>query len=341
MPPPPTRPQPKETRRDGIVKWGTLVIALAGLLTGLFNLVESRLTRIELHASQGTSSFQSFQVSLVNNSSHAVSIVRGQVLFDGMKIGSVTRLVPISGGGDLQARLDAQDRASDLPFSLAAGQAFAGRADWVTPEEGFSPDALKSFDRYMERPRRGGQPSDGRLVLELDPEPGKAQAAPVRLTTGEARSDQDPGGLDAGQSLIDLTTSGHVRDLYFASVVLAPTVVTLTLWGIRPHAALTRTRPMLDWAGTGEQRATFAIPRALSDGTYSWEMSTGGRTLAVGAFRTPCLLSPGPGGPTLKALLSKGPAGPALRAGSPRALTAGSCSPRAAQAVPPATRSGP
>jgi hypothetical protein len=309
------RSREKGSKLDLTIKLVTFGFATVGAAFGVYNFVQTQRTRVELDASQRTSSRRSFQISLVNQSSHAVTIVGGEVLFDGVKIGSVTRLAPIPSGGDLQAQLDAQGRATDLPFSMAAGQAFAGQADWVTPEEGYSPQVLESLDHYLEKPRRGGQPTDGRLVLRLDHEPGDNVTAHVRLTVGDSSSsDLDSDSVSPGQSLMDLRPSGQVRDLYFASVIRAPTVVTLTVWGSGPHAILAIRRPMLEWPGTSEQRATFALPRTLATGMYSWEMSTAGRTLAVGGFRTPCVL----------------PRGPGLKPGA--LLAAGSCSPLAAPA---------
>jgi hypothetical protein len=282
--------QPEKTSKsETITKWVTFILALVGAATGLYSFLRSNvITDVQLSVAQAGPSFQSFRISLVNSSDHTVSIVGGQVRFDGQQIGTVTRLVPGAGTGTFESQIDAQNRAEDLPLSLAAGHAYAGTAQWETPEAGYSPDELTAFQHYMERRRTGGQPADGRLTLTLDEDPGASVSAAVRLGVDH----YDPNGLPGSQRdafpLLNLTSAGRVEDVALETPVQGASIATLILWGTGARAKFTSTRPLLPLPRSTDQRVAFMLPRALGVGTYSWAISSGGTTLAVGEFETPC-----------------------------------------------------
>lgn len=263
----------------------TFAIALVGAITGWISFHRSNNIHVEITPRQASFDARSFDVGLINSSQRAVTLREGIVRFDGGMLGRVTRFVPGPGAGDPRSAEERVAGALQVPFALAAGQALAGTLEWALPAEGYGPEMLRKFERYLSADRRGGQPADKRFTLEVDIEPGDDVSSPILLTvTGFDKATQD-GHLRGWHSLLSLEKrSRAVNALVVFAGETTAAIASFELWGSRAKPLLTGRRPV----GQSVRFARFAVPKDLAPGSYSWAVSINGAPTAIGRFKTPC-----------------------------------------------------
>jgi len=270
----------------------TFALAVIGAVTGFISFRRSNDIHVEMTARQTTFALRSFEIGIVNSSQRAVSVTGGKLYFDGYQVGEVHRLVP--GARPDQAGSGTTPAAgAPLPYSLAGGQAFAGTLTWRMPDDGWSPVVLERFSKYIGRGRHGGQRPDGRFTVDLELEPGGHIKRSVVLGVGAVQEDGDghqTGHRPGWQTLLALSRSDRaVQALLVYHLVPDPAVASFELWGAADRPLHSARRPVVE-ASLGPTR--FAFPRSLPAGRYSWAVEVDGKTVASGAFRTPCKASP-------------------------------------------------
>jgi len=274
------------SRLKRIASVTTFGLAVLGSGIGLFNFKQATDINVDVSARQTGFDRRSFEVDIVNHSQRAVSIRKGTLRFDGYEVGEVKRLTPRQAGDDDPRSTIEGLGASELPFGMAGGQAFAGTLEWRLPVGVSSPEVTQRLERYLGAPRRGGQPHDNRFTLELAIDPGDEIKRSIRLSVSATEpGTRQPGHRRGWRTAIELARSTRrVEGITVFPERDGPSVVTFELWGRQVRPIHTARRP----AATSLLGTSFRLPRGLVDGEYTWALSISSETVAVGRFSTPC-----------------------------------------------------
>ncbi len=299
-------------RNEGMPKersWGehptvvvaSLVIAVVSLGVSGYTLYANR--SVSVHATAEYADpwrTMALQVGLVNRSDRGTNIVSGRLLLDSTPVADVARvLAPPPSPNDPRHDADVLGGAAVLPYPLQPGQGLAALLTFepLEPEpDGTDPDpALVLFNRALAQPPDIDFTRETlTIVLELEPggtvETEVRPPSPGRLPTEFVDEDTTPGwhahlalDTDGRVTLIGLTPgdSGEPSG-----------VALLEVWREGEPTPLHAARqPLLSTQG-----ADFPLP-PLSDASYRWSISVGGRTVSIGQFLLPCpdQDTPGPG----------------------------------------------
>jgi hypothetical protein len=198
---------------------------------------------------------------MVNKSTRAISISRGEVLLEGKSVGGVFSVTPegVSGATTVP-----------LPYSASANSTTTLQTVWVASQA--ANPVLKS--------QFGVVASQRKFALRLVLDPGGQRT--IRVAMGQGPP------IVGGWFAEELLSGGKVADILLVAGARSSgsTIGTLQVWRADP----TRQRPIL----TATRPAGWQVPAwfpvsSLPPGGYVFSMSSGPQALVTGIFQTRCL----------------------------------------------------
>jgi hypothetical protein len=250
----------------------TVLAAVWGAITGTVAWQENRRIALEISAetyagyypvaASGFVPTDEIRISVINLSSRAVSLLRGDVLLDKDKVGTIVGAaldssVSDRGGGE----------PAPLPFTFSPDTSSKARLQWRA-----------SASRLLGETATRLPLTKRKLSVRLELEPGDPQTVPVQ--TGLV-----PQQLGGWSALLRLRSNEVVKLVLQAGARSSgPALGKLQLWSAesdRHGPDLTVRRPVA-W----QVPADFAL--SLPHGSYRYLLAADDQTVAVGAFSTPC-----------------------------------------------------
>jgi hypothetical protein len=203
-------------------------IGVVGGVLGFLTWIEAHLTPVDVKARADIPGYpQLISVDIVNRASHAITLVAGEVKWQGQRVGDIAGVVPASSLAAVPSPAEIA-KARRLPYAIPAGAAVAATLVWT--EGGVSsPDVVDAYRAALAQSRDALRPATRLPTIDLSFEPGGTKTRRVELpATGPGDILNSQPGIANGWGA-DIVTGGGDTGRVLAIRVNTPSDAPATL----------------------------------------------------------------------------------------------------------------